>query len=376
MKKKYKIGTNAFTYPEIRNFAGMDFADFEFSKTYDLNKLFSYFLFKFQNKINNKYLNSFNDLGLNQVDFFHFFNVIHTGKSPFITTFETKLPRWNDDKKQDNKGLDVLFSSNCKRLIALSQCAFNLQIEHIKSLNQSHLQSISEKMEVMLPPQKLLVNHYDEKQLDFNAIEFTIVGADFFRKGGMAVLKVFDKLLLHKYPVKLNIVSSLNYGDYASKTTKEDYQFALKIIEKHEKIQWLKSLSNVQVMNVLKKSHVAILPSIAETFGYFILEAQANGCPVITTDIRAMPEINNNELGWLINTRMKDSYDADLTRLDELEENTMVQLEQIMQSICANPAQLEHKSMQCIERIKTQHNINNHQAKLEQLYYSIVNGSK
>ncbi len=372
MSKKYTIGTNAFTYPEIRNFAGLDFADFKFSKTYDLNKLYSYFLFKFQNKLNNKYLNSFNDLGLNQVDFFHFFNVIHTGTAPFITTFETKLPRWNDISNHDSKGLHSLAKNNCKKLIALSQCAYQLQKQHINSLKPDLNDIICSKMEVMLPPQQLMVNSFEEKELNFNAINFTIVGADFFRKGGMSILKAFDKLIEHKYPVKLTIVSSLNYGDYASKTTKEDYQFALNTINKHEQIHWIKSISNAQVMELLKSTHVALLPSLAETFGYFILEAQANGCPVITTDIRAMPEINNNESGWLINTCQKDSFDADLTHLNDLEETTTSQLEQIVISICNNPQQILEKSMKSIDRIKNFHNIKLHQAKLENLYYSIV----
>jgi len=45
---------------------------------------------------------------------------------------------------------------------------------------------------------------------------------------------------------------------------------------------------------------LALLPTCAETHGDVVLEAQANGCPVITTDIRTLPEINPSEIGYLI----------------------------------------------------------------------------
>jgi glycosyltransferase involved in cell wall biosynthesis len=34
--------------------------------------------------------------------------------------------------------------------------------------------------------------------------------------------------------------------------------------------------------------------------GSSLLEFQACGCPVISTDVRALPEINDNETGWRI----------------------------------------------------------------------------
>ena len=54
-----------------------------------------------------------------------------------------------------------------------------------------------------------------------------------------------------------------------------------------------KILFNSEVMNILKNTHVGLLPTYADTYGYSVLEAQSFGCPVITTNIRAMPEINN-----------------------------------------------------------------------------------
>lgn len=101
-------------------------------------------------------------------------------------------------------------------------------------------------------------------------------------------------------------MSSLNYGDYASCTTKKDYQEALKIISRYQSnIKHYVRLPNQEVLKLLKNTHVGLLPTWADSFGYSVLEAQAAGCPVITTDVRAHPEINNNEIGWVMEVPKK-----------------------------------------------------------------------
>ncbi|WP_125140102.1 glycosyltransferase family 4 protein [Clostridium transplantifaecale] len=42
-----------------------------------------------------------------------------------------------------------------------------------------------------------------------------------------------------------------------------------------------------------------LLPTFADTYGYSLLEMQACGLPVVSTNVRAMPEINDNECGWI-----------------------------------------------------------------------------
>ncbi|MFS7491731.1 glycosyltransferase [Carnobacterium maltaromaticum] len=53
-------------------------------------------------------------------------------------------------------------------------------------------------------------------------------------------------------------------------------------------------------MDLIRESDVGLLPTRQDTYGFSVLEMQAASIPVITTDIRALPEINNNSCGWLI----------------------------------------------------------------------------
>ncbi|MFH4294310.1 glycosyltransferase, partial [Acinetobacter baumannii] len=61
------------------------------------------------------------------------------------------------------------------------------------------------------------------------------------------------------------------------------------------------NVDNNKVIEMIREHHIGLFPTWADTFGYSVLEFQACGCPVISTDVRALSEINNNDIGWLIN---------------------------------------------------------------------------
>ncbi len=372
MSRKKIIGTNALTYPELRNFAELEFEDFEFRKVLDAYKFPAYILYKFKNKINRKWQNSFSDFGFNSCDFFHFFNVISIGSKPFITTYETALPRWRDTDEDFRAGLKLIAKDNCKAIIALSQCAYKRQETIVHKYAAELSEAIRAKNMVLLPPQIPFIDSIDEKRKPSETIVFTIVGADFFRKGGKAILQAFDHLLALKENVNLNIVSTLNYGDYASKTTRTDYDEAIAIIRKYpEHIKLFQKLGNTEVKQLLLETDVALLPSLAETFGYFILEAQAAGCPVITTDIRAMPEINNTAMGWIINTRMQGSDDADISKPGLLNDKITEQLVAIIESITNDLTIIKTKGQLALQNIIENHSPTKHRESLMKLYNSI-----
>ncbi len=366
------IGINALTYPEIRNFAGHIFNNYEFKKLLDFYKFPAYFLFKIRKKINRKWQNTFNDFHLNYCNFYHFFNVINAGSKPYIVTYETALPRWRDTDKDFEKGLKLLAKNNCKKIIALSECASKRQANITKKYSPAFYDIIMKKNMVLLPPQPTFINTIDEKRKPSDKIIFTIVGADFFRKGGQAILNVFEELLHENKNIQLNIVSNLNYGDYASKTTILDYKNALITIAKYPNhIQLFKHLKNEDVQQLLLNTDVALLPSIAETFGYFILEAQAAACPVITTDIRAMPEINNNERGWLIRIANAGSDDASIDQPTLLIRSISDQMKSIIDSILLNPEIIRLKGQLALENIQQNHSPILHKETLLELYDSI-----
>jgi len=276
-----------------------------------------------------------------------------------VTTFETFVPYWDKEKsKLYEFGIKKIASSSCIKLIAISKCSHNIMKEIIQDNYYHYYDEIEDKISVLHPAQKLLFDNYDEKEkfLENEYITFTFVGSSFWRKGGGELLKSFDKLLDTKYPIKLNIISKLDTGDYITKSDINDRENALKIISKHQgRIQLFSYLSNDSVLDMLKKTHVCVLPTLQDSYGYFVLEAQAAGCPVITTDIRALSEINNNEAGWLIKTKKMGSPQITTNRT-KISELINIRLESIIKSIVENPNQIKQKGIQSINRIRECHN--------------------
>lgn len=294
------LGTSTLGYPERRNFVDLPYTDVYFKKVQSLSKVPAVLSEKLLGRHSQYYWNQFRDFDFNGVELLHFFNGLSFGSKPWITTFETCLPRWGG--KNTVNGINLLAGDSCKKIIALSDNAKFIQREFLYTSYPERLTEIEDKLMVLKPAQEIYENIAYKGQIENDKIRFAFVGADFFRKGGKEVLRAFDELnILYQDFWHLTIISSLNYGDYATNSTIEDYNHALALIEKHNRnITHLNYLPNKEVIKVLQNSHVGLLPSHADTFGYSVLESQGCGCPVISTDIRALPEINNGALGFEI----------------------------------------------------------------------------
>jgi glycosyltransferase involved in cell wall biosynthesis len=307
------VNNNINGYNEVRNIIGENAVDYQYKRD-----LFS-FLSKLVHRVFKmgyvQELKGFYYHPFSKNNKHHFFNSINLGRGKWTVTFETLLPRLGKYPKIFYKiAINRLAHQDCIKVIALSQNAYKNQVDFLRLNYPKQATAIIVKMEVRLPPQRVIINDYSKKILPKDFVVFTIVGSDFFRKGGEEVVMAFDELIPRYKNLKLIIISSLQYGDYASKKNKKDYLKVLRIIEKNrENIKHYNSLKNSEVLDVFKNTHVGLLPTWADSFGYSILEAQACGCPVVTTDIRAIPEINNNEIGWVIEVPKGKNNDAELT---------------------------------------------------------------
>jgi len=362
-------------YPIKRNLLDSAPSDYSISKRADI--------FKFPGYSHYKLFGGSPFLGNSHFDFrqrrdtiWHFFNGVSFGRTPWVSTFETVIPRWGTkNKKAIEFGMKCLTSNYCKKLIAISECTQNFQLNYLENNFPDYLDIIAEKLTILHPPQAPLIESIDDKKLSGSSIIFTIIGSLFFLKGGSEVLTVFDRLLSTRSNLKLNIISTLEFGDTATQSTKEDYERALEIINKYpEQINHYESLPNSKVLDLLKESHIGLLPTYADTYGYSVLEAQAAGCPVITTDIRALPEINNNDVGWIINIPQnnlgKANYSTKTGRA-EISNDITEQLEAIIKNIIVEPNQIKVKGENSLKKIRTDHDISNHRKSLKKIYEEI-----
>ena len=236
-----------------------------------------------------------------KVDLFHFFNLIACGLGgpPYVTTFETAVPRFLEyGDYWYHKALESLSSDRCCKLIAISNRAVKCQM-HV--LRKEGLSDVARKMVCILPPQEVLIDSIKAK-MSGGPIRFLFVGKDFFRKGGAESLRALCQIRKHAN-VELFLIGDYEHVDYMSSWTVDNAEEMRRLIAVNSDwVHYYHSMSNAAVLELAKKCDVGLLPSRHDTFGYSVLEFQASGLPCITTDVCALTEINNNSCGWVVKT--------------------------------------------------------------------------
>jgi glycosyltransferase involved in cell wall biosynthesis len=331
----------------------------------------------------------FRDFGLNQVDCLHFFNGVSYSRRPWVATFETFIPRFVEvlrnhsgrpevvqSSPKTRKALDCLASDYCLGLFALSASALELQSQ-LLNLFPDVKDVILAKTQVLHPPQDPATR--DSSQLIYpyernNELRFMLVGHHFFRKGGMEILRAFDSVRQATgAPLKLCLVSALRSDQYAARADEQDVEWTRQFIKSNaDWIEHYPSLPHAQVVEKMAQCDVGLLPSYAETYGYSVLELQSQGRAVITTNVRAFPEINLNQCGWLLPVPKREvGGEAFFRSADErksLSEAIEQGLIRVLEDIIDNPAQIREKGERALQRILDHHDPENFGKTLEYVY--------
>ena len=323
-------------------------------------------------------------------DVFHFFNCINLGKhSKWVISVESGVPwpvsvtRCVESEDADlssiaqdkyvERRIKALANSNCLELLALSHCTENIQREIIKQFPQ-YESIIAKKMITLLPPQKLVINDVKEKRVTWNEEEpltFIYVGSDFYRKGGRETVQVLSEL--HKrYLFKLILINSMAVDEKRYMRTENDEKESKYLIERNKDwIEYYDRLPNTEVLEKMKKAHVCLLPTWMDTFAYSVLEAQACGTPVISTSLRALTEINNENVGWLIDVpvnRLNNPLHLTREQQDNFSEKLLNGLYDKVEYVLKHHEEIKDKAMKCLVKIKDYHSPQKYEEKLRMVY--------
>ena len=372
--KKYIIGTNSLDYNPKRNFGGLPFKSFTVKKTMDLCRIMDYLYFKIKKKSHPFFSNTFFGFGWNNISMFHFFNSVSLSDKPWVVTFENEIPR---PYLKSEYLVKRLTHKSCKKIIAFCDRAKNIETYLLDKYPELK-QAILDKLIVLQPPQSLYVQSVNEKDYSL-PVTFTFVGVDFFRKGGAEILKATEKLISEGHDFKLNIVSQFKKGEWKDEhVTIADVEKTKEIIQRNNKfITHYYSLSSDKIMDLFKQSHVGLLPSYGETYGYVVLEAQACGCAVITSDMPPFREFNDNQFGWLINVPLIErngTLDSNLSgeHLALFQDALYLGLYNAMKEAIENKDLLKEKAQKAIEHIRKDHSPEKRAKTLEEIYISAL----
>lgn len=316
------------------------------------------------------------------VDVIHLFNRVNLNdKYRWVSTFEKTFPEYsssesNLDKVNLRKLIEIVSKDNCLKILALSKWALNYEKWLLDTCSNSIVASkIINKTQVLYPPQKLYINEEEVKQKFNNLKKVTVifVGRQMKRKGGLNLLRA--AVSLHdKIDFSLIYIGSKQQGYNNYFLSEGEIREFDNIINSCAWIKYYSELDNEKVIKLLLKSHVGVLPTLGDTFGFSVLEMQACGCPVITTNREAMCEINNEKIGWMIDTKkLKISQGDDYGNYTQ-EEIEMIsreidkQLPIILEQAISHKSELMVKAIGCIQKIRSVHSPEKYAEQLTEIY--------
>lgn len=321
---------------------------------------------------------------MQRVDGYHVINTIMLTEKPWCCSFETIVPRGRQllhvnhhDTFDVKRGwymewlLKVLAKDNCKKLIAFSDCNLQLQ-KQLYKLFPEFEQTLLAKTCKFDVPQRLLVEHPKERIND--KVRFFFVGNDFVRKGVPEMIHAFSELYKHRKDFEVIVITKIentwNYAFNNFQDTKEEIKETLSLMEKSK--DWLTYYPHLpfqEVLELMKTCDVGLLPTWAESYGYSTLEMQATGIPVISTNIRALRETNQN--GWIVNLPINYAGELGLKNREhkkQIRKLLVDGLRTIFEEILENRDSIKEKSELSYAYIKNFHSPEIYTNKVGEIY--------
>ena len=269
-------------------------------------------------------------------------------------------------------GLELLASDTCKKILVTGPCAKAWQRRKAQ-LAPDLENDIMNKVVVIPPAQDVLISEREGKQLSSKGpLKLAMVGSHFFRKGGLELLRAVQRLINEGAHITLDIISSLS-TTHQTGDTEADKDEAHRIIESLSEVTWHGKQPHDVVINVFQESHIGVLPSYIETYGYTVLEAQACGCATITSDVKAFPDINPNLVGWQIKIS-GDDYDFQTEEGRSLISQRLERgLYRVLAKAQNDPTKVIEKGRAALQRIREYHSPKQHKTRIKSIYDQALN---
>ena len=325
-------------------------------------------------------------LGQKHYDIAHCFNHIPVTSKPWLITFEDILPRtWGLGSSLLRKlARSRLLGENCAHLIGLSEYSRRKIAE--ANCGWERLPELMGKVTII--PPTVPTRNFNPKQFRGPEIELAFIGRTFARKGGVTALRLAKKAHEMNLPLKLYIASSLRvdaYTDHSDPTKYKD-DFALLDLPN---VELLGEIPNSEVLELLRRCDFQYMPTLADTFGYSIIEGFSVGTPALVTGTCALPEIVQNQVnGFILNVDvneqgdvrwLRDSRDRSYRGTDEYWELLDQTYSDLADQSChtlsgflEKPTFYEALSEACLHSVETRYNAVKTSKQLDRMYRNMM----
>lgn len=225
-------------------------------------------------------------------DIYHTYNGIVANHRPWVIEVESYLPRYRPMSERNplfGWGIRRLASDDCKWLLFTSAYTMGMNRERLiaEGVDPAKMTVIYRAVEQYLPGEK-----------DPSRFTILFVGNGFYRKGGVELLKAFQRL--GRSDAQLWIVSRLEV-DWGIFPKAEDIAWAERTIADDPRITLHQELPHNRVVQLMRKAHVFVSTTFSDPFNNTTLEAMGTQLPVIGSDVSSLPEVvEDGRNGWLL----------------------------------------------------------------------------
>lgn len=154
-----------------------------------------------------------------------------------------------------------------------------------------------------------LENFKNEKPSIFEEKTILYYGTLIRKKGVLELAKIFNKVLESVPDAKLVLIGSDSYDVKTNSISTFKLMQKLLTDKANANTTYLGKLSYFKMNNHLKKAHLCVFPSFAETFGMVTVESMAMQKPVVNTNIGWANEIIDDGVnGYLVHPTETDTY--------------------------------------------------------------------
>ncbi|HOY79360.1 MAG TPA: hypothetical protein PLN33_16205 [Hyphomonadaceae bacterium] len=234
-------------------------------------------------------------------DLLHAFNRVPLGPTPFVIGFESHMPRaFGREGGAIAKTLtSQLLSKHCRRIVPMSQAAKTTFLQQHQ--DNPRLDELKAKMVVRLPNIMLpeMQDWFDPNE-KMEELRVLFVGGHFARKGGIVGAKLAKKARAAGLPIHVTIVSVLDCNaHWIDPSRGEFFEPYIKMLDAPN-VTFYKGAPNAKVLELAKNTHLSLLATLGDTFGYSAIEGMSRYTPVIGTSVSALPEFIDNENGIML----------------------------------------------------------------------------
>ena len=225
-------------------------------------------------------------------DLFHTYNGVVANAKPWVIEVESYMPRYEGMDPEHplyRWALRRLAGDACKAVIFTSQSALQRNEEGLLAAGVD-----PHKMQVIYRA----VEQFEPEPSPDRPFTLIFAGNGFYRKGGVELLKAFQRL--GRPEARLVIISTLEV-DWGVFPEQEALDRTERAIAGDPRITLHRKLPHHRLIEEMRAADLFVSTTFLDPFNNTVLEAMGTGLPVICSNTGALPEVARNGVnGWMM----------------------------------------------------------------------------